>query len=330
MRKAVYARLAVTSVRKNKQFYLPYLLTCSLCVMLYYIIIAIANNGDIGFLDSTVGMVMGMAGGLSLIFAGFFLFYTSGFLNKRRQKEFGVYSILGMEKRHLGRMLVYEALYVAAVSFAGGILGGMLLGELVYMLLLKLMSLPVTAGYLAPSPRAAVETVAENTSDGVTAPMMYIFIGGAPLGYLYKAINTMDSILGYKNERYLNFGRYPAKLDDIANFIPSRLTALLMIAASFLLGFDGRNAIRIFRRDRAKHASPNSAQTESVCAGALRVRLAGDIRYFGKVHKKDYIGDPIREIEAEDIIRSHRLMYGTAALTAMVFFAAYGLLYFNL
>lgn len=178
--------------------------------------------------------------------------------------------------------------------------------------------------------KAAVETVAENTSDGVTAPMMYIFIGGAPLGYLYKAINTMDSILGYKNERYLNFGRYPAKLDDIANFIPSRLTALLMIAASFLLGFDGRNAIRIFRRDRAKHASPNSAQTESVCAGALRVRLAGDIRYFGKVHKKDYIGDPIREIEAEDIIRSHRLMYGTAALTAMVFFAAYGLLYFNL
>ncbi|WP_418972472.1 FtsX-like permease family protein [Allofournierella sp.] len=160
MRKAVYARLAVTSVRKNKQFYLPYLLTCSLCVMLYYIIMAIANNGDIGFLDSTVGMVMGMAGGLSLIFAGFFLFYTSGFLNKRRQKEFGVYSILGMEKRHLGRMLVYEALYVAAVSFAGGILGGMLLGELVYMLLLKLMSLPVTAGYLAPSPRAAVETVA--------------------------------------------------------------------------------------------------------------------------------------------------------------------------
>ncbi len=178
--------------------------------------------------------------------------------------------------------------------------------------------------------KAAVETVAENTSDGVTAPMMYIFIGGAPLGYLYKAINTMDSILGYKNERYLNFGRYPAKLDDVANFIPSRLTALLMIAASFLLGFDGRNAVRIFRRDRAKHASPNSAQTESVCAGALGVRLAGDIRYFGKVHKKDYIGDPIREIEAEDIIRSHRLMYGTAALTALIFFVAYGLLYFNL
>ena len=141
--------------------------------------------------------------------------------------------------------------------------------------------------------KAAVETVAENTSDGITAPMMYIFIGGAPLGYLYKAINTMDSILGYK-------------------------------------GFDGRNAVRIFRRDRAKHASPNSAQTESVCAGALGVRLAGDIRYFGKVHKKDYIGDSIREIEAEDIIRSHRLMYGTAALTALIFFAAYGLLYFNL
>lgn len=160
MRKAVYARLAVTSVRKNKQFYLPYLLTCSLCVMLYYIIIAIANDPSIGFLNGTVGMVMGLAGGLSLIFSGFFLFYTSGFLNKRRQKEFGVYSILGMEKRHIGRMLVYEALYVTVVSFVGGILGGMLLGELVYMLLLRLMSLPVTIGYLAPSPRAAVETMA--------------------------------------------------------------------------------------------------------------------------------------------------------------------------
>lgn len=160
MRKAVYARLAVTSVRKNKQFYLPYLLTCSLCVMLYYIITAIATNPNMGFEDSAVGAVMTMAKGLSLIFAGFFLFYTSGFVNKRRQKEFGVYSILGMEKRHIGRMLVYEALYVAAVSFAGGVLGGMLLGELVYMLLLKLMQLPVTIGYLAPSLSAGVEAMA--------------------------------------------------------------------------------------------------------------------------------------------------------------------------
>lgn len=169
--------------------------------------------------------------------------------------------------------------------------------------------------------KAAVETVAENTSDGVTAPMLFIFLGGAPLGYLYKAINTMDSLLGYKNERYINFGRYPAKLDDIANFLPSRLTAVLMIAAAFLLGYDGRNAVRIFRRDRLKHASPNSAQTESVCAGALGIRLAGDIKYFGKLHKKDYIGDESRKTEAEDILRAHKLMYVSAALLLAVFSA---------
>lgn len=160
MRKAVYVRLALTSVRKNKQFYLPYLLTCSLCVMLFYIIMAIANNPAMGVSDSSVGVIMRIAGTLSFIFAGFFLFYTSGFLNKRRQKEFGVYCILGMERRHIGRMLVYESVFVALASFVGGILGGMLLGELLYMLLLRLMQLPVSSSYLVPDLGAALTTMA--------------------------------------------------------------------------------------------------------------------------------------------------------------------------
>lgn len=167
--------------------------------------------------------------------------------------------------------------------------------------------------------KAAVETVAENTSDGVTAPLLFLLLGGAPFGFLYKAVNTMDSMLGYKNERYLYFGRFPAKMDDVFNFIPSRVTALFMIAAAFLTGADGKNAWKIWRRDRRKHASPNSAQTESACAGALRVRLAGDAVYFGKLHKKEYLGDPLRPIEPEDIRRAGRLMYVTAFLVLIVF-----------
>ena len=164
-----------------------------------------------------------------------------------------------------------------------------------------------------------METVAENTSDGVTAPLLYLLIGGAPLGFLYKAVNTMDSMLGYKNEKYIHFGKVPAKMDDLFNYIPSRLTAWFMIAAAFLTGQDGKNAWRIYRRDRRKHASPNAAQTESVCAGALRVRLAGDAVYFGKVYKKEYIGDDLRPVEPEDIVRAGRLMYMTAALMLIVF-----------
>ena len=167
--------------------------------------------------------------------------------------------------------------------------------------------------------KAAVETVAENTSDGVTAPLLFLILGGASFGFLYKAVNTMDSMLGYKNEKYLYFGRFPAKMDDVFNFIPSRVTALFMIAAAFLTGMDGKNAWKIWRRDRRKHASPNSAQTESVCAGALRVRLAGDAVYFGKLHKKEYLGDPLRPIEPEDIRRAGRLMYVTAFLVLLVF-----------
>ena len=167
--------------------------------------------------------------------------------------------------------------------------------------------------------KAAVETVAENTSDGVTAPLLFLLIGGAPLGFLYKAVNTMDSMLGYKNEKYLYFGRIPAKMDDVFNYIPARLTAWFMIVAAFLTGMDGKNAWKIYLRDKRKHASPNSAQSESVCAGALDVQLAGDAVYFGKVYKKDYIGDAIRKIEPEDILRAGKLMYMTTILMMVVF-----------
>lgn len=166
--------------------------------------------------------------------------------------------------------------------------------------------------------KAAVETVAENTSDGVTAPIMYIALGGAPLGFFYKAANTMDSMIGYTNEKYIDIGRFAAKLDDVLNFIPSRLTALVMILSAYMLGADGKNAARIWKRDRRKHASPNSAQTESVCAGALDIRLAGDAYYFGELHKKEFIGDDIRTPESEDIRRANRLMYCTSVIVLIV------------
>ena len=173
--------------------------------------------------------------------------------------------------------------------------------------------------------RAAVETVAENTSDGIIAPMLFLAIGGAPLGFFYKAVNTMDSMLGYVEMPYKNIGLVPAKLDDVFNYIPARLSALLMLAAGALEGLDVRNGYRIWRRDRRNHASPNSAQTESVCAGLLGLRLAGDAYYHGVLHKKPYIGDPIREIEYADIPRACRLLYGTAIL-ALVLFAGIRLL----
>lgn len=180
--------------------------------------------------------------------------------------------------------------------------------------------------------RAAVETVAENTSDGVIAPMLYTAIGGPVLGFVYKAVNTMDSMLGYKNDKYMYFGRFAARLDDVVNFIPARISAYLMIIAAFIGGrqFDGRNAYRIFKRDRFNHASPNSAQTESVCAGALRVQLAGDAVYFGKLVKKKYIGDRLREIEYEDIKRANRLMYITAFLCELLSVAVMSLVLMRL
>ena len=162
--------------------------------------------------------------------------------------------------------------------------------------------------------KAAVETVAENSSDGILAPMFYMAIGGVPLMFLYKGINTMDSMLGYKNEKYLYFGRCAAKLDDAANYIPARISGWLMVLAAGFVRLNVRNAACIYRRDRRNHASPNSAQTEAAMAGALDVQLAGDAYYFGKLYKKPTIGDQNRTIEAEDIVRANRLLYATAVL----------------
>lgn len=183
--------------------------------------------------------------------------------------------------------------------------------------------------------RAAVETVAENTSDGVIAPLFYMAIGGPLWGVAYKAINTMDSMVGYKNEKYLYLGRAAAKLDDVVNYIPARLSAFLMLAAAAVLGLfhrapteagmDVKNGFRIFKRDRKKHASPNSAQTEAVMAGVLRIQLAGDAWYFGKLHKKEFIGDDLRNVVIEDIPRANSLLYATT-LVAMVVFVAVRLL----
>ena len=166
--------------------------------------------------------------------------------------------------------------------------------------------------------KAAVETVAENASDGVIAPLLYMLLGGAPLALTYKAINTMDSMLGYKNEKYLYFGRAAAKLDDAANYLPSRLAGLLWCAAAALTGNSPKGAWRIWRRDRRNHASPNSAQTESACAGALGVQLAGPAYYFGEYYAKPTIGDPLRPIEPEDIRRANRMMYAESVLALAI------------
>ena len=162
--------------------------------------------------------------------------------------------------------------------------------------------------------KAAVETVAESFSDGVAAPLFYMLTGGAPLALCYKSINTMDSMVGYKNDRYLYFGRAAARLDDGANYLPSRLAAVLLTAAAALTGHSGCRAWRIWRRDRRRHASPNSAQCESVMAGALGVQLAGPAFYFGQLYQKPTIGDPLRPVEPEDILRANRMMYAASLL----------------
>lgn len=167
--------------------------------------------------------------------------------------------------------------------------------------------------------KAAVETVAENASDGIIAPMFYMAIGGISLMFLYKGINTMDSMLGYKNDKYFYFGRCAAKLDDIANYIPARLSGWLMVLATVFVKLDLKNAAKIYRRDRRNHASPNSAQTEAAMAGALRVQLAGNAYYFGKLYEKPTIGDKLRAVEIEDIPRANRLLYATSGLGLVVF-----------
>lgn len=168
--------------------------------------------------------------------------------------------------------------------------------------------------------KAAVETVAENLADGVIAPLFYMAIGGAFFGYLYKTVNTMDSMIGYKDKKYLYIGRAAAKLDDVCNYIPARLSAILLILSCPLCGLDGRSAWRMWRRDGRNHASPNSAQTEAAAAGALGIQLAGDAWYFGKLYHKQTIGDARRAVVTEDIVRMNRLMM-TASWGAVVLLA---------
>lgn len=170
--------------------------------------------------------------------------------------------------------------------------------------------------------KAAVETIAENSSDGVIAPLFYMLLGGAILGFLYKGINTLDSMVGYKNDRYIDFGMAAAKLDDIANFIPARISAFLMILSAFILKFDAKNAWRVFKRDRYKSTSPNSGQTEAACAGALGIELLGDTYYFGKLVKKPAVGDAARSIKPDDIHNANKLMYCMAFIMVVFVVAA--------
>ena len=166
--------------------------------------------------------------------------------------------------------------------------------------------------------KACVETIAESTSDGVIAPMFFMAIGGIPLGFLYKAVNTLDSMVGYKNERYRYFGTCSARLDDILNFIPARITAILMILVSAPLGFDYKSAFKVWKRDRLKHLSPNSGNPEAVVAGALGIALGGDAFYFGELHRKAVLGDDKKSPEAEDINRAIKLMYGSSVLCLII------------
>ena len=165
--------------------------------------------------------------------------------------------------------------------------------------------------------KACVETIAESTSDGIGAPLLFMLIGGALGGFFYKSINTMDSMIGYKNDKYQYFGTFAAKLDDVVNFIPARIAGLLMVLASLMSGFDAKNSWRIFLRDRKKHASPNSAHTEAAMAGALNIQLAGDAYYFGKLKKKQTLGDPNRPIRPDDIIHANNLTLTTAVLALL-------------
>ncbi|MCL2160246.1 MAG: adenosylcobinamide-phosphate synthase CbiB, partial [Oscillospiraceae bacterium] len=166
--------------------------------------------------------------------------------------------------------------------------------------------------------KATVETIAENLSDGVISPMIYMLVGGAPLGFAYKAISTLDSMIGYNNEKYAYFGKFAARLDDIANFLPSRISAMLMILASLVCRLDAKQALKIFLRDRYNHKSPNSAQTESVCAGALGLSLAGDSYYKGVLVQKPVIGDALRPAKKEDIRQANKLMYATACIALLL------------
>ena len=167
--------------------------------------------------------------------------------------------------------------------------------------------------------RSTMETISENTVDGIVAPMFYMFLGGMPLAMAYKAINTLDSMVGYKNEKYMDFGKFSAKVDDVANFIPARITGILIVLASMILGYDYKNSLKIFLRDRKNHSSPNSAHSEASVAGALGVQFGGKVSYFGKETDKPTIGDKTKEFELEDIRKNIRIMYVTSFLSLVIF-----------
>ena len=167
--------------------------------------------------------------------------------------------------------------------------------------------------------RSTMETISENTVDGIVAPMFYMFLGGMPLAMAYKAINTLDSMVGYKNEKYMDFGKFSAKVDDVANFIPARITGILIVLASMILGYNYKNSLKIFLRDRKNHSSPNSAHSEASVAGALGVQFGGKVSYFGKEIDKPTIGDKTKEFELEDIRKNIRIMYVTSFLSLVIF-----------
>ena len=167
--------------------------------------------------------------------------------------------------------------------------------------------------------RSTMETISENTVDGIVAPMLYMFLGGLPLSMTYKAINTFDSMVGYKNEKYMDFGKFSAKLDDVANFIPARITGILIVIASMILGYDYKNSLKIFIRDRKNHSSPNSGHAEAGVAGALGVQFGGRVSYFGKEVDKPVIGDKIKDFELEDIKKNIKIMYIASFLSLIVF-----------
>ena len=166
--------------------------------------------------------------------------------------------------------------------------------------------------------RATIETIAENTVDGIIAPLFYFAIGGVPLAFLYRAVNTLDSMVGYKNDRYMYFGRVAARTDDVLGYIPARITGLLFVVSAFILGYDGKKAWQILRRDAAKHPSPNGGWAEATVAGALHIRLGGYNSYFGRVHFREYMGDPIEELGLDHIMKTIRLMYTDTILFLII------------
>lgn len=175
--------------------------------------------------------------------------------------------------------------------------------------------------------KACVETISENITDGIIAPLFYITIGGAPLGWYYKSVNTLDSMVGYKNEKYKDFGYFSAKWDDVLNYIPARMTGVLILIVGSILKYDTKNGIKVLKRDKRNHASPNSAYSEAAVAGLLNIQLGGKASYFGIVSMKPTMGDENKAIEVEDIQKTKRIMYLTSAVGLLILLLLRGAIY---